>query len=185
MNHRYHHRPADKAGKRWGLSDILGAVAGFFAFLFFIVISDLVQGYKTRDWPYTEATLVERRLTGTSASESSRNPGINYHFDYLFRYEWQGQTYFLHEQNVERMTGSDRKFSEFRNSPDAKRTVRLNPRNPAEATFKWGIAWDFDIAVGSLAIGCLVAAFLWRRWPAGGRKGDLEAHGPQASWFSK
>ena len=177
---QHHHRRVDKASKRWRLRDIVGgvAVAGFVAFLFSMVIGDLVQGYKTRDWPYTEATLVERRLTGTSAIESSRNPGINYHFDYLFRYEWQGQTYYLHEQDVERMTGSDRKFLDFRNPPDVKRTVRLNPRNPAEATFKWGIAWDFDISVGALAIGCLVAAFLWSRWAAG-------THRPQASWFSK
>jgi hypothetical protein len=110
MNH-HHDRTADKPGKRRRLRDIIGgvALAGFIAFLFSLVIADLVRNYKMRNWPFTEATLVERRLTGMSASDSSRNPGINYHFDYLFRYEWQGQTYYIHEQDFVRMSGSDRK----------------------------------------------------------------------------
>jgi hypothetical protein len=179
MSH-HHNRAADKPGKRWRLGDIIGgvAVAGFIAFLFSLVIADLVQSWKMRAWPYTEATLVDRRLMGMSASESSRNPGINYHVDYVFRYEWQGQTYYIHEQDFVKMSGSDRKFWEFRSPADVTRTARLNPRNPADATLKWGIAWGFDIAVGSFAIGCLLAGFLWLYRPAGPTKHPLQPNRP-------
>jgi Protein of unknown function (DUF3592) len=180
MNH-HHDRTADQPGKRQRLRDIIEgvALAAFIAFLFSLGYADLVRNYKMRNWPYTEATLVERRPTGMSASESSRNPGINYHFDYLFRYEWQGQTYYIHEPDFVRMSGSDRNLLDFRGPFEVRRTVRLNPHNPADATLKWGIAWTFDITVGSFAIACLLAGLLWLYRPVKSSKHSLQTHRPE------
>lgn len=71
MNH-HHHRPPKKTATRNRIIDYIGGTLffGFLAFLLSLIIVDLARNWKMRDWPYTEATLVERNLTLINRSES-------------------------------------------------------------------------------------------------------------------
>ena len=180
MNH-HHHRPVEKAGKRRRVIDYIGgiAVVGFVVLLFSLVIIDLVQNWKVREWPYAEATLVDRSLTVVNRSESSKNPAIYYQINYVFSYAWQGRTYYHRERAFSSMRGSDRAFWEFSNPIGTKKTVRLNPDNPTEATLKWGVSWAYDVMVGSFAIGWLVVGLLWLYRPARQTKDDRYSRSPR------
>jgi hypothetical protein len=167
MNH-HHHRSAAKPSRRRQLIDYIGGAAfvGLLVFLFSLIVVDLIQNWKMRDWPYAEATLVERNLTVVNRSELQWEPGIAYRADYLYSYAWQGNTYHTHDQLLLTMNGSDRELWEFRNAVGTKKIVRLNPDKPGDATLKWGISWAFDIAYGSLAVALFVAGLLWLSRPA-------------------
>lgn len=91
---------------------------------------------------------------------------MDYRADYVFSYHWQGDTYYMHDQFLLRLSGSDRNLWEFRNPVGVTKIVRINPHNPADATLKWGIAWEYNIVLGSLAAALLLSGLLWLYRPA-------------------
>src|SRR5947208_459923 len=115
MNH-HHHQSAGKPVKEGRTMHFIGAavIFGLFAFFFSLLMVDVVQGWRMRDWSYAEATLVDRSLTPVNRSEGRWYPGMNYRANYLYSYEWQGHTYYTQDQAFFNMSGSDVKFWEFR-----------------------------------------------------------------------